>query len=294
MKLICSTVIRAAPADTLHGKLYVVDVESGSSTCISELTSGLGNKNKRGGDRGYRGIIVQKKRVIVAVSQGFKVFARTPDGLMLGGEFKHPRCLGSIHEICSFRDRIWATSTSKNCVVELSSSLEVLRSWEIRFTKGTPSRIRRTGVIEDNDVNHLNSISAFDDKLLFSGAATPLIDFASLKLVSPSHGFSHNFYKYPDMILVNRTTSHHLGMVRSGVLRNIKLPNAKGKVKCKNRDIAAKNWNRGLARHGDVVFIGSSPARILVVDLNKQKCINEIQLENDVRHCIHGLEILEP
>ena len=58
-------------------------------------------------------------------------------------------------------------------------------------------------------------------------------------------------------------------------------------------EIAVNNWNRGLARKDNKVFIGSSPARILVYDLETKTFENEIQLEKDIRHAIHGLEILE-
>jgi hypothetical protein len=48
----------------------------------------------------------------------------------------------------------------------------------------------------------------------------------------------------------------------------------------------------GLARSGNKLIIGSSPARILVYDMQSRKFEKEIVLEKDVRHAIHGLEIL--
>jgi len=57
-------------------------------------------------------------------------------------------------------------------------------------------------------------------------------------------------------------------------------------------DVAANNWNRGLARMDDKLVIGSSPARIVVYDMKTRKFEKEIALEKDIRHAIHGLEIL--
>ena len=58
-------------------------------------------------------------------------------------------------------------------------------------------------------------------------------------------------------------------------------------------DIAVNNWNRGLAVRGNKMIIGSSPARLLVYDMKQKEFEKEIVLEKDIRHAIHGLEILE-
>ena len=57
-------------------------------------------------------------------------------------------------------------------------------------------------------------------------------------------------------------------------------------------DIACNNWNRGLAVSEHKLIIGSSPARLLVYDVYQAKFVKEIVLENDIRHAIHGLEVL--
>ena len=56
--------------------------------------------------------------------------------------------------------------------------------------------------------------------------------------------------------------------------------------------MAVNNWNRGLARMGDKLIVGSSPARIIVYDMKTRRFEKEIMLEKDIRHAIHGLEIL--
>ena len=291
MKLICSTVIRAAPADTLHGKLYTVDTETRDIECISELSGGLGRSNERGGDRGYRGIVVLKNKIIVAISQGFLLVDR--NSLQQTSIIRYPDVLGSIHEICEYNRSIWATSTSKDCIVELDMSLKVKKVWEISIKRSRASKTIRSGRIADNDKNHINSVSAFAGRLVFAGISTPLFDFDTLRVVTPNDGRTHNFYEYKDMILVNRTGSNQLGIIKNSRMRSIDLPAAKRSgIKCHNRDVAALNWGRGLTRHKNLVFTGSSPARIITIDLNDKKVIDEIWLEDDVRHVVHGLEIL--
>jgi len=40
------------------------------------------------------------------------------------------------------------------------------------------------------------------------------------------------------------------------------------------------------------VFLGSSPARILVFDLDTRSFIDEIKLSSDPRCCVHGIDLL--
>ena len=110
-----------------------------------------------------------------------------------------------------------------------------------------------------------------------------------------SKSFIHNFFKYDDMVLANLTSWSCLGISKDkdgNIFQFIKLPRMKKAVYHLD-DIATNNWNRGLARHEDFLFVGSSPARIIMFNMNDGKIEKTIQLEEDIRHCIHGLEILE-
>ena len=50
---------------------------------------------------------------------------------------------------------------------------------------------------------------------------------------------------------------------------------------------------QGIDNSGNKFVIGSSPARLLVFDAYTQKFEKEIVLESDIRHAIHGLEIID-
>ena len=97
------------------------------------------------------------------------------------------------------------------------------------------------------------------------------------------------------MVLANLTSWSCLGISKDkdgNIFQFIKLPRMKKAVYHLD-DIATNNWNRGLARSGDTVLVGSSPARILVYNIKTNEFEKEIQLSDDIRHCVHGLEILE-
>ena len=68
MKIICSTVIRAAEQGEIHGGLYVIDMDSEEILYHTPYAEDFVNDNERGGERGLRGIAVLEDRIIVADS----------------------------------------------------------------------------------------------------------------------------------------------------------------------------------------------------------------------------------
>ena len=71
MKVICSTVVRAAKQGDIHGGLYVIDIDSEEVLHYAPYEKDFINDNERGGERGLRGIAVLSDRIIVADSAGF-------------------------------------------------------------------------------------------------------------------------------------------------------------------------------------------------------------------------------
>ena len=107
------------------------------------------------------------------------------------------------------------------------------------------------------------------------------------------HSFVHNFYKYEDMIIANLTSFNAIGISKNNVDFSIQKIPSSSHVTYHIDSIAKNNWNRGLARKDNILLIGSSPARILVYDLDTNEFLKEIKLEQDMKHAIHGLEILD-
>ena len=127
--------------------------------------------------------------------------------------------------------------------------------------------------------------------------SVPTISMIDNRPGGNQNSFVHNFYEYEDVFVANLTSYSAVGFFDKdfsgyGWYNNVSVPLAKAPVAPHGENVAVNNWNRGLARAGDKLIIGSSPARILVYDMKKRKFEKEIVLEKDIRHAIHGLEVL--
>ena len=305
MKIICSTVVRAAKQGDIHGGLYVIDLDTEEVLHYAPYEKEFVNDNERGGERGLRGIAVLHDRVIVSDSAGFIELDKNT--YEIKRVFQDPDYFKSIHEIVFHNDHIWATSTAYDAVVKLDPDFNIKGFWEIlgenvKNHKELTCKMEITPETKtENDNYHINSLFVSDGSMRVSGLLTPLYNFDDMKEVSPrgssklpmALGFVHNFHEYDDMFIANLTTFSSIGIFRKGVGWDaVEIPRSKD-VTYQVDDVAVNNWNRGLARAGDKLIIGSSPARILVYDMKKKKFEKEIVLEKDIRHAIHGLEILE-
>ena len=315
MKIICSTVIRAAKQGGIHGGLYVIDTDKGEVIHHAPYEKDFVNDNERGGERGLRGISVLSDRIIVADSAGFIELDKKT--FQIKRTFQDSDYFKSIHEIAFYEDHIWATSTAYDAVVKLDLDFNIQGFWEI-LGENIQNYKALTGKKEitpetktENDNYHINSLCVADGKLRVSGLLTPLYNFDDMTEVCSvptismiddrpggnQNSFVHNFYEYEDVFTANLTSYSAVGFFDKdfsgyGWYNNVSIPRSKN-VKYQVDDVAVNNWNRGLARSGDKLIIGSSPARIIVYDMKSRKFEKEIALESDIRHAIHGLEILE-
>ena len=210
----------------------------------------------------------------------------------------------SVHEICYFDNHIWVTSTGYDAVVKLDSDFNIIEFWEILGKSKEDHKIftgKRQIDPKDavpDDKYHINSISAFSDRLVFSALITSLYDFETMKTIEPMpsingvKSFQHNFYQYNDCTMIIMTSLKHLGIIEDGQSSFFPFP-ATHHAKFSVDKIAENNWNRGLTRGGNYAIIGSSPARLLVFDMTKREFVKQLQIEEDIKHCVHGLEMLE-
>ena len=200
----------------------------------------------------------------------------------------------SIHEICYLDGYIWVTSTAYDAIVQVDLNFNIcniykingrsLHDYKVLESKDSVSKSDLT-----NDDNfHINSISSENGRVVFSGLITHLYDLETMNVVSAmptlngSKSFQHNFYEYEDFSLINLTSFKYLGINKDVGCDFIVIPRSRN-VKYHVDTIAENNWNRGLARSGDIVFVGSSPARILMLDIRTQKLLKEIQLEEPIK-----------
>ena len=302
MKVICSTVIRAAEQGSIHGGLYVIDIDNGEILKYIPYAGDFDNENKRGGERGLRGIAVAEDRIFVADSSGLLELDKQTYEII--NKKQDRDFFKSIHEICYFDGHVWVTSTGYDAIVKLDLDLNIIQFWEILGESKEDHKIftgKRQIDPEEatpDDKYHINSISAFSDRLVFSALITHLYDFDTMQVVEPMpsingvKSFQHNFYEYDDCSLINMTSLKHIGIIKDGEPTFFPVPPVNF-AKFSADKISENNWNRGLTRSGDYVIIGSSPARLLVFDMIKREFVKELQIEEDIKHCVHGLEVLE-
>ena len=291
----------------MHGGLYVIDIDSGKVVHHAPYEMDFVNDNERGGERGLRGICVLPDRIIVSDSAGFIELDKNT--YQIKRTHSDRDYFKSIHEICFSDGFLWVTSTAYDAVAKLDLDFNVLDFWEIKgnsleSSKELTGKVSISSEEKTSDDNyHINSIFADNGKVLVAGLLTPLYDIETMQEVCAIpylqahghkiHSFVHNFYKYEDMTIANLTSFNALGISKNNIDFSIhKIPRS-SHVTYHIDSIAKNNWNRGLARKDNILLIGSSPARILVYDLETDEFIKEIKLEEDMKHAIHGLEILD-
>lgn len=297
MKIAITTVVRAAKHGDVHGGFYVIDYPSKEVLFHSTCAEDFAGDNERGGERGLRGIAVVDDKIYIAGSNSISILDSETFKPIAS---RHDRIyLNSVHEICYHDDHLWVTSTGQDCVVKLDKYLNVIDCWhivgvqhEIHHTVANKVKVESVSGLQDKI--HVNSISAHNDRLVFSGALTPLYDFDTLEEVQDLvlGGFTHNFEEYPDLVLANKTYVQKLEVITDYDRVFYPIPPHMGKIDRIDDEIAKSNWLRGMARKDNLVFLGSSPARILVFDLDTRAFIDEIKLSSDPRCCVHGIDLL--
>jgi len=297
MKIAITTVVRAAKQGDVHGGFYVIDYPSKEIVYQSTCKEDFGGDNERGGERGLRGVAVADDRIYIAGSSSVSILdAETFKTISSRHDKQH---LDSVHEICYYDDHLWLTSTGQDCIVKLDKHLNMVECWhilgvqhEIHHTVADKVKVDSTSGLQDKI--HVNSISAHNDRLVFAGALTPLYDFETLEEVQDLviGGFTHNFEEYPDLTLANKTYVEKLEVITPYDRIFYAIPKYRGEIEEVDDEIAKANWMRGMARKDNLVFLGSSPARILVFDLYRRIFIDEIKLSNDPRCCVHGIDLL--
>ena len=312
MKVVCTTVIRSVSPEETHGGIYIVDMDDGRILEYRPYQGDIRNDNERGGERGLRGIQVLDDSIIVADSSGLSRFSKD---LQLIEKVTNRDVFHSIHEICLFDGDLWVTSTRYDSIVRVGLDLSIKDFYSIQGHPISDGKVLtgktsiEHGTADDSDEYHINSISANNGRLVISGLTTGLYDLSNFEMVADmpwvpvdhngqrmrTRSFLHNYYEYEDINVVNLThfssvmifdkKENSAGFAQLPPVQNIKHDD--------NDNIAKAGWNRGMARNGNFLLVGSSPASIYVLDLGSKTFHKQVSLEMDTRHAIHGLEILE-
>lgn len=326
-KVIASSVIRSSRMGSAHGGLFIIDLETEKIEKAIDWDDQKIDWDGRGGERGLRGIAYYDEKVYLASSSEIYVYDKDLKFL----EILRNNYMKFNHEIFIEGNKLYITSTGFDSIVVYDLIKKVfIESFCVRTkTERKPetslfgrrkkrlrNRLNLNQRIEleliefdpngnagpkEGDTVHINNVFIDNGCLFFSGTTLEnLYSIADRKLNKHTklHYGTHNVSRYRDGYLLNNTyykpkqvsfLSENGNLLKSfpiisyqeETLENTELPDAH----------AVQAFGRGLCYLNDYIIGGSSPATISVYDFNTTNLIKSIQLSNDLRNAIHGLEV---
>jgi len=316
MRLFATTVIRGDENPELTGYLYELEWKTCSvkKKIPIPLDSYHPFWNARGGNRGGRGIVFCNGVLFVATAT---TILKYDSDINLIGTLDHP-LLAGLHEMFVDSDGIWVTSTVHDLVLKISLDGEVLDKWwgsesellknlfgyssrklNLEMDFGTERFAEAYDKYCKDERLHINTVWMHKGEVyVFSCWQNSLIKIRPLPekvvvrddyLMAP-----HNaIITERGDVLINNTIKQTLNIydLKNGaLLREIPTRIFGEDV---SEQFAKAGWQRGLAHlEGARYLVGTSPAAIFEVDIDTGAIGQVLQIDKDVRHCIHGLAVV--
>jgi hypothetical protein len=326
------TVVRTAPVRE-GGELVKLDWGTKrvlkSVPIVPEDPSVEHDPNPRGNTRGCRGIQVRGDRVLAASYHSVEVFdrdlnhqRRMSDGLMVG-----------LHETSLDGDTLWVTSTAIDAAVGYDvergvrtggffprDSERLRQSLSLAPQSLDREADHRLSFLDSAHTQHgshlhLNAVAQWQERhFALCHAKGAVIDMSRETVVyeDPALIKAHNLIVREDgLAFVNdtyRTTLKVIDLNTGRLVRSVSLRRlgavqwilAKtvartiAKLPGKGRShIARPLFLRGLAISGSKAWLGFSPATIVCIDWEQGKLLDVYRHSDDVRVCVHGLELAD-
>lgn len=315
IRVFATTVIRGSENHELTGYLLELDwVKNQVKTRIPiPVDTSHPLWNPRGGNRGGRGVAVQHGTLYVATAMSVLLYDRN---LTQIGEISHPY-LGGLHEISVDHEGIWLTSTIHDLVIKIDFQGNVIDEWwgsestSLQHALGYSGRDLNlkldfppeTFVPEyekycDEERLHVNTVYARGENvyvLSCSKKAFIQIRPGSDRVIvyDGKLGSPHNGILTPDgRVIINDT--------RNQCIRTYEFSSGKRLATLftvlsddeRSVQFAKAGWQRGLAYvEGSIFLVGTSPASVFEVDIDRGSIGQVCVIDSDVTHCIHGLTI---
>jgi len=316
MRVFASTVIRGDSNPELTGYLYDLDWEA---FCVKKripipIDSSHPFWNARGGNRGGRGIVFCNGLLYVATATSILKY---DSDLNLIGALDNP-LLAGLHEMYTDSDGIWVTSTVHDLVLKISLDGEVLDKWwgsesdllknlfgyssrelNLEMDFGTDSFAEAYDKYCKDERLHINTVwmhkgavyafSCWKNSLIRIRPSPEKVVIRDDSLMAP-----HNvIITEQGKVLINNTMRQTLNVydLTNGVL----LREIPTRIFGENisEQFAKAGWQRGLSHlEGSKYLVGTSPAAIFEVDIDTGAVGQVLQIDKDVRHCIHGLAVV--
>ena len=296
-RVLASSVVRGAHLGESHGGLYLVDLRTGSTESKLDWNRTDIDFEGRGGDRGLRGVGFHGERILVASNAELLVLDRS---FRLLESHRH-RYLAHCHEISVSRGRVFLTSTGFDSLLVFDMEAgRFVEGWHLS-SAGQDLQLRKfdpdgAGPEESNRF-HLNSVTARETDVYFSGLYTPGLlrsDGNGLTLCMHLPQGTHNAQPLEDGVVYNDTASDRLCYETLHVRMAAPVPSY-----ARNDILNIERYTSALARPGfarglcalapGLIAAGSSPSTLTIYDLRSRRRLNQVNLSMDVRNAIHGL-----
>ena len=302
IKLVASSVVRGAQQGQSHGGVYIIDFKTQEvNQTIDWNTSGI-DWQGRGWDRGLRGITFDGEQVFIAASD--ELFAYTPD-FQLIESWRNPY-LKHCHEITVFERSLFLTSTGFDCVLGFDLDQHCF-NWGINIQRrGVKFKPVGFDPLADNgplmlNKMHINNVFCNRHGLYISGLRTGGMLHFNGSLINMAVELpqgTHNAQPFRDGVLFNDSEDNVLRYTGRGegeedrAMAMPKYNPDKLTHKTDDQKLARPSFARGLCPiSSSLVAGGTSPSTVSLYDLAQNKMLVSVQLSNDVRNAIHGLEV---
>jgi len=315
-RVVHTSVVRSAHKGESHGGVFLLDLNDHSVEQVLDWNDDSIDWEGRGGDRGLRGIAFHGDRVLLAASDEIFIYDKE---FHREGSLRN-RYLRHCHEIFVLGDRLFATSTGFDSILEIDlttgsferghcvrfSGIWRNRQLRPRFTMLRPRP--RSSTFDPNadggpppaDTSHINNVYADGAAIYLSGMGLGnlwRIQDSRLTSYARLPYWTHNAQPFRDGVLLNWSSKDQVALFsRQGrLVHSIDVPRY-DRASLENadlpRDFARESFARGLTTIGDRLVVGgSSPSTITLYDLDDERTIEAINVSMDVRNCVHGLEV---
>ena len=302
VKLVTSSVVRGAQQGQSHGGVYLIDLDNQMvEQTIDWNTSGI-DWQGRGWDRGLRGIAFDGEQVFIAASD--ELFAYTPDFELIDS-WRNPY-LKHCHEITVFERSLFLTSTGFDCVLGFDLDQHCF-NWGMNIQRrGVKFKPVGFDPLADNgplmlNKMHINNVFCNRHGMYISGLRTGGMLHFNGSLINMAVELpqgTHNAQPFRDGVLFNDSEDNVLRYTGRGegeedrAMAMPKYNPDKLTHKTDDQKLARPSFARGLCPiSSSLVAGGTSPSTVSLYDLAQNKMLVSVQLSNDVRNAIHGLEV---
>lgn len=300
--VLVSSVIRSSQQGESHGGVYLLNLESGEHRQVIDWDAPDISWEGRGWDRGLRGIAFYNDHIYLAASDEIFVYDQQFNII----ESFRNAYLRHCHEIRIKGHHLYITSTGYDSVLIFDlQSKQFIQGLCIQQQEGDAVTLRRydPGSSDGPDEAiscHINNVWLEDGTVYVSGLRMNglyVIDGMNIQRYAPLPLLTHNAQPYRGGILCQDSASDRLaiydlqGQIKE-VFPLVRYPENELTWAHLGDDRAREAFGRGLCLGQDEMFIaGSSPSTITAYQPGNQEPVASVQLSNDIRNAVHGLEI---